>query len=245
MISRFWWLNFVLAVLILTFVMVTIMIWQQDVILTPPNPSEAVKKWPQPFVLNSDSPQVTHYDAVVTQNLYHAQRIEHTPEMPKIESEAVQKEPQAPAMALPAEPRPIETLKTNRLNLFGVMIWEDQKAALVNNLANEEGGQVLVKEGEKIGEYTVRTILPDSLIVGYQSEIYKIPLFDQEKDGKDKPKRKTVKQRVTHEKPETPTILSTKEMPDGDKKLENGDNDEYEWVILNTPFGEKRIRRKK
>ena len=250
MISRFWWLNFVLVVLILTFVTVTIMIWQQDVIFAPPKFSEAVKEWPQPFTMNIEPKPAADYDAVVNQNLYHSQRVEHTPELPKTEPDPVQKQIQVPVKEVPAEPKPIETLKTNRLNLFGVMIWANEKVALVNNLINEEeGGQVLVKEGERVGEYTVRTILPDSLIVGYQSEVYQIPLFDQEKDGKDRPKKKPsntrVKSGVTNLKPEAPTILTTKDMPGGDKALENGDNDEYEWVILNTPFGQKRIKRKK
>ncbi|MCD4719993.1 MAG: hypothetical protein K8S13_09060 [Desulfobacula sp.] len=180
------------------------------------------------------------YDIIAVKNLYNTQRQEHTPRP------VSQKQPLKPVSKPVVEPDPtpemIEILEKKDLYLFGVVIMNDLTLALINDVGGEnQGKQIWVKQKDIIGDYTIEKILPEAIIVSYEKKQYKVPLFDKrEKNEKHTPKKIVAKNKKSVSA-KLPVVLSTKKEDLKEKK----ESEEYEWVILNTPFGERRIKRKK
>jgi len=247
MISRFWWFNFALSVIILVLVMNTIMIWQTDGIIPSPKVSESKTQWPEPLSVEIQKQKTEQYDAIATKNLYNEHRKENIPP-PVIIKEAV------PLPIVPVEkpdpiPEQIDILEKKDLTLYGVMIMKDYRVAFVNDVSGEnEGKQIRVKQKDIIGDYTIERILPRTIIVSYQNKRYKVPLFEKKEENENPAGKMPVSKAWAPVTMKTPLIFSTKEDVNTTKALESKEksaDEESEWIILDTPFGEKRIRRKK
>ncbi len=256
MISRFWWLNFALSIILIFLIINTIMVWQRDVIIEPSKKTDSNIQWPKPLYKENQKPDREQYDTIAKKNLYNSQRKENV-QKPKVKKEV---KPIIQTVAAPkSDPKPvleeIGILEKNDLNLFGVIIMENLKTALINNVGKEKTTkQVWVKSKDRIGEYTIEKILSEMLIVSYAGKQYKVPLFEKKENGKKGKKGKSV---VKNKKPvknkklvkkKTPVILSTKKDTTKIQKIEykeKSSSEEDEWIMVDTPFGKRRMKKRK
>lgn len=155
------------------------------------------------------------------------------------------------------ESQPVaEELKISgeKIMLFGVIMIDGNKSALINNPAKSEGGKDYrwVKAGDRISNLKVVEIQKDRIMLNDGNTEYKISLFDQNKT-KPAPAAAPVK--------EEPKIISTgpttgsggekaAQKPSDTGKTEESDkkaapktqekvkpSEEGEYRIINTPFG--------
>lgn len=245
MISKFWWLNFILSLLILGLVATSVMIWQKQLIITAPKVPPAGNRWPDPLPEKTKKEDRKSYDTIVTENVFHKRRMEYTPIPPPAVKpvKAIKK----PIEKIDIVPKELELLGKNDLNVFGVIIAGNLKYALINNMAQDsEKTQIRVRENEIAGRYTIKKIFPDSIIVKLDNKDYLVPVFEKKEtagpDGKKKltENRKTIVEKV----PAVVVADRDQENKEPETKPKNKD-DGYEWVTFDTPFGKKRIRRKK
>ncbi len=257
MISKFWWVNFLLVITLVIIVAGIIMIWQNKIVLPGSDARKTEKQWPE---ISSFEPPVKakdQYDMIAAKNMYNSARKEH---ILKSEPEKRHQDPVTPAKKeeKPKQaiaPEQVEILNKKDLILYGVILMADYRFAFVNDLdKGDKGAQIKVKETDRIGEYAIKKIFPEFIIVSYQGTSYRVPLF-KEKEGKSTQK-KVAKNNgpAPKEFPEkkgasdaSPRIFDTKakNMLEPKRTASSSNDDEYEWVTLNTPFGKKRIKRKK
>ncbi len=252
MISKLWWVNFLLALFTLLLISGTVMIWQQAVVVPPPSAPASKDRWPDPATQGHALSASEDYNIIALDNLFHEKRIEHTPES------AAPPELPDPAAIPVAEPEPdpvpeeVEVLERKDLNVFGVMILDSLKYAFVNDLDGEDGKkQVRVTEKDEVGPYIIEKILPEHVIVAFQDTHYRVPVFEK-KDGNKPPAASEEKSAGRPEKPatakKTPSVVIASDKDEtqqpGDKKVTDSD-DQDEWIILDTPFGKKRIKKQK
>lgn len=253
MISKFWWVNFILSTTLVLFAVKTTMIWQKNLVLTYAERSAPKMSWPEPMSVKIPEKERGIYDVISEKNLFNDQRREHIPkEVAPEKILAVLPEPERIKEPDTIDkPETVKILEKKDLILYGVILMENYKIAFVNDLENEKASdQIRVKEKDRVAEYTIEKIFPASIIVSYQDTPYRVPLF-KEKPRKSASSPKIVSKEIEKAENEnlirTPMILDTKKpiVQSPVSEVEPDKDDGYEWVILSTPFGEKRIRQKK
>ncbi|MCK4468075.1 MAG: hypothetical protein KAU60_06960, partial [Desulfobacterales bacterium] len=150
----------------------------------------------------------------------------------------------SPERALPdlqeKEPK-VEEIKDLRISgkkffLYGVIIVDDYKAALITNPEAKHGKkkQKWVMVGDSVGAFRVAGIKKDRIILAQGAREHEILLYDMDKPKVGAPVRKNAKPTVVSTVPTKsappPKISKKKELPEG------------EYETISTPFG--KIRRK-
>jgi len=167
MLSRIWVINLVLAILIGISWMG---IWKIRHAGQPPITDAGVL--PQAETASQKSKAVdkkmqesSAYDAIVTKNLFSPERMAN--------------------MADLASSPAVEDLRVSgeKIMLFGVVMVDDYKAAMINNPGKESDGKEYrwVKEGEQISNLKVVKIQKDQISINDGALQYKISLFDPNK----------------------------------------------------------------
>lgn len=217
----------VLAILFLFFARNAHQVWQQRQAIQPaPPPSisstgsagaaTAMRKKP-----NAVSPLDR---TAIELNLFSADRAEYVPPPPKA-IEEVKKELKLPG---------------RKITLFGVVMMQNYRKALIRDPYTKPGQPPhrWVKAGDAIGDYTVRVIQNQGIIVASAGERYKVPLYEigKKRSG------------PVAGKSNTPTVVRSsvevgkKTMTRDKKKTKTELSPEEEYV--KTPFGMIKRRKK-
>lgn len=120
--------------------------------------------------------------------------------------------------------------------LYGVIVMDDYKAALITNTEPKPGKkkQKWVMVGDTAGDFMVVGIKKDMIILAQGAREYEILLYDKDKPKMGAPVRKKAKPTVVSTAPKKsapqPKVSKKKELPEG------------EYKTVSTPFG--KIRRK-
>jgi len=236
MVSRVWVINSVLAIALVICMSNIWEVWHTGTqafsvkrsVVKEKVPTQ-IKKFPEHDVLKESD-----YQNVVEKNLFSPDRVP------------------APAENETADPEIKEYVRISgeKVVLYGVIMVDDYKKALINNPGDRKTGAKnrWVCEGEQIGNLTVRQIQQDEILLVDGSERYRVLLYDPEKVSK--MSDKSVRQNDKDAQPQVimagkKNIIPNKRINKQDnhaKKVTTSTDDEYE--IIDTPFGEiKRKRR--
>lgn len=215
----------VLAILCLFFARNAHQVWQQRQAVRPAPPPSIVSP-PSAGAVNAlrKRPKTTppFEKTAIELNLFSPERAEYVPPPPAPVEEVKE------AIKLPGR----------KITLFGVVMMENYRKALIQDPYRTAGQPPhrWVKAGDTIGDYTVRAIENQGIIVASAGERYNVPLYDAEK------------RRGGHavEKSKKPTVVrssvAVEKKTIREKKNPNGEiapDEEY----VETPFG--MIKRKK
>jgi hypothetical protein len=163
-------------------------------------------------VARKNIPPENLYDVLVKKNLFVQER------------ETAEEEVSAGA----TETEPVPTL-SKEMRLYGVILMDGHKTALVSNPERRAKKDLWVRVGDPLGDFTVSQIEREKIVLEKGKKIYELPLFD-----KNKPERRMIVQSaeepkvVTADKPvekEIPKVQETEKTPDGQP------------VVIKTPFG--------
>jgi hypothetical protein len=223
--SKIWLINISLAVLVIFFGIKSLEVWSKgdETIAEIQTGKNSTNPLPRKMITKRTMPPESAYGIVVDKNLFFPDRAEFIPD----ESEPETKAPQA-------------KVSGKKILLYGVVLMDDYKKALISNPVPEEGERRAkwVKTGDQIGDFSVTGIKKDSIILAEGAKKYEIFLYD-----KDKPKRRT-----TAAGKSRPTVVTTKPAAKSKKRppmpgISKGEkSSDGEYKIVNTPFG--KIRRK-
>ncbi|WP_321491606.1 hypothetical protein [uncultured Desulfobacter sp.] len=257
MISKFWWLNFLLCIMLIFVFANTVMIWQEELVAPVSGSLKKPDAWPEPISIHLSDNDREKYETITARNLYNTKRKEHLPvvtiEKPAVKvPTATEKKETDKEKEIPDQPEKLDALKEESLVLYGVIIMKDYKIALVNDPDPEnKGRQIRVNEKDKIGKYTIEKIFPTDIIVSLKDHLYRVPLFKEneapDEDSARDPFRKAgpaAKDQKQKDAVASPRIINTNRSDDQGvvSKATVDKDDGYEWVIKDTPFGKKRIR---
>jgi len=172
------------------------------------------------------------YEDLAAENLFSPERSEYIPEG------TVPGQDEAQPEALASEDHKV------KIFLYGVVIMEGYKAALVSNPASKKGGtkNLTVKENDLVGDFKVASILKDRIFIEKSNKRYEISLFDEKK-----PARKIIIGKKKGKTGKKPTIVSAanKEKAKPDRKLQK-DKSKSRSSIMSSAFpGSKKLKKGK
>lgn len=183
MLSKVWFVNIVLAVCVIFFAVQTFDVWFTKQKRYPePISSEKQEFQQDKQLVKRNLPPESAYRAIVDKNLFSADRKEYLPPTPDPEID-LSLEPEG-------EIKPFEGFGKNVV-LYGVLIWDDVRKALITNPSSKRGeskdiwvekGDILleVKRHNKVATLKVDDILKDRILVKDESNKYEILLYDKE-----------------------------------------------------------------
>ncbi len=219
MFSKIWLINFFLAVFAISFGLKAYGVWSEEKKSSSEvRPIEKPSSRSEKRIVKRRMPPESDYSVVVEKTLFSPERV----------SADLQKEdPEAEA---------IKDLKVSgkRFFLYGVIIMDDYKAALITNPEIKPGKrkQKWVMVGDTVGGFSVAGIKKDRIILAQGAREYEILLYDKDKPKVRAPARKKAKPTVVSTAPKKsalqPKVSKKKKLPEG------------EYKIVSTPFGETR-----
>ncbi|QTA80614.1 Uncharacterized protein dnl_29240 [Desulfonema limicola] len=164
------------------------------------------------------------YKVIVDRNLFSPDREEFIPDETQPEPEQI-------------------NISGRKISLYGVIIMDDYKKALIDNPVREPGDrpEKWVQVGDIVGELTVAAINSESILLNEGSKKYEISLYDKEK------KRLRSAPAPVEERSSAPNVVSAgsekpRQKPSDTSNKEKISEDEYE--IVKTPFGDIKRRKK-
>jgi hypothetical protein len=170
MIPRIWLINVILALCTLFAGSMAYRVWVQEEPLergAPPSaPSVSAPEKTQPnkgtFLRESA------YSVIAERSLFSSDRKESIPEEPKVVKE---KKP--------------PVISGNRIHLYGVIIMEDERKALIDNPVRglDEPQMKWVSIGDTFSDLRIAGIEPESILLRQGKNEYEIFLYDDEKKG--------------------------------------------------------------
>jgi len=234
MFSKVWLINCVLAVILLISGINTWDLWHAEIETIPENrsvlkedESGTKKKLPKHNLLSTSA-----YDTMVEKNLFMPDRASHLPdpEMAGSDSDDIR-------------------ISGEKVILYGVLILDDYKKAMINNLDSTIKGQShqWVKEGDRVGNLRVMQIKKDRIMLADGPRKYKVLLYDKKKEQKTKISTKSKVQ--SQPKPKIvsggskPSTTSKKKPVKSQEEIVNITPD-GKYEVINTPLGKvKRLRK--
>ncbi len=174
MFSRITLINIVLAGLLIFFGIKFINIWSEEMNSVLETPiTEKPKDKPKKKAAKAGMPLESSYEVVAEKNLFSSERAELKQE----------EKPEQRAQ----NPRQVRAY-ADKLVLYGVVVMEDYKKALVHNPKSVKGKRKArwVEEGDRIGHLTVISIERDRVLFKGGDKEYTMFLYD-----KGKPKKRT------------------------------------------------------
>lgn len=241
MVSKAWVIN-IFLMLTIGFVSINIWdIWQKETVDLPgivsgKKDTIAPKKRK---ILKDRLKSASEYEAIVDNNLFAPNRMANI---------------QAPDESL------METDETVRIDgekvmLYGVIILDDYKKALINNpyKKKDKRDQLWIVEGERVGDLKVLQIGQDQILLSDGIKNYNISLYDPKKRKKLKSKSQKSKapqvisaggKAGSSGKKSRPAYRKAKsskaDLPKKHKKVSESDDGKFE--IIDTPFGKIKRR---
>jgi hypothetical protein len=253
MFSKLWFINILLVFGVIFFAVKTFDIWTtQNKQLPEPISSARQEIQTEKQVVKRNLPPESSYRAIADKNLFSADRKEYLPPTPDSELE--------PNLDHEAEIKPFDGFGKNVI-LYGVMIWNDTKKALITNPERKSGDpqDIWVQKGDtlleinrrdKVAALKVHDILNDRILVKDGASKYEILLYDKEK-----PKHREMitmdeapAEVITHReitRPATRTRIDRSQTRESIKDMGSESNEEAQepqFEIINTPFGEIKRR---
>ena len=225
MLSKKWAINIFLAFFFVFFGIKTCCVWfegeQPDIKVDAAKKSarRTVKK----KIVKKKIPSESAYTDIVGMNLFSPDRKEYIPEEPETESL-------------------VKEIKKSgkRIILYGVIIADDYKSALINDPEAKRGQRKSkwVKEGETIQGLKLAAIEEDRIFLTEGADGYEIFLYDANKP----------KTREHIAKETTPKVVVTKPKPKKKKAKPavsmKKETREGEYEIISTPFGNVKRRKR-
>jgi len=253
MFSKLWLINVVLVVGVLFFAVKTFDVWFHGRKDHPePIPVTRQEIQPERQFAKRNLPPESAYRNIADKNLFSEDRKEYLPPTldPELDS----------SLEHEGEIKPFEGFGKN-VTLYGVLIWDDIKRALITNPDRKSGepqdiwvkkGDTLleVKRRDRVATLKVDEILNDRILVRDESSKYEILLYDKEK----------ARQREMIRMDEAPEVMSPRDAPRTSSRTrptpaqrrevpqtqapETGteEAEEPQYEIINTPFGEIKRR---
>ena len=185
MFSKIWLINFVLTVLALIMGFNTYNVWVRD---EQKIEIKDNKKFKTPLNVKKINSRKTlpesSYRVIVDKNLFSPDREEFIPEKTETEVKQVK-------------------ISGRKITLYGVIIMDNYKKALIDNPAREMDDPLhkWVKEGDMVGDFIVATINNESILLKEGIKKYEILLYDE---------KKRRPQTISVNRSTAPKIVSTK-----------------------------------
>jgi len=221
MFSKIWFINLFLALFAIFFGLKAYGVWsEEEKTVMEMQAVESHRARPKKRIVKRRMPPESAYSVVVERTLFSPERA-----LPDLQEE----EP---------EVEEIKDLKVSgkKFFLYGVIIMDDYKAALITNPEIKPGKkrQKWVMVGDAVGDFMVAGINKDMIILAEGIKEHKIFLYDKDKPKAGVPVSKKAKPTVVSTAPKKstpqPKVSEKKELPEG------------EYKTVSTPFGN--IRRK-
>ena len=221
MFSKIWLINLFLAVFAISFGLKAYGVWSEgEKGSSGVRPIEKSLSLSKKRIVTKRMPPESAYSVVVERTLFSPERA-----LPDLQEE----EP---------EVEEVKDLKVSgkKFFLYGVIIMDDYKAALITNPEIKPGKkrQKWVMVGDAVGDFMVAGIKKDMIILAEGVREHKIFLYDKDKPKAGVPVSKKAKPTVVSTAPKKstprPKVSEKKELPEG------------EYKTVSTPFGN--IRRK-
>lgn len=228
MSPKIWMMNLILAAVSLFFGINAYQVWNRD---TDPGKAAAVaeraeskpEEDPVERFVRRRMPAESAYEIVAVQNLFSPDRREMLPEEPSPDAE-----PEPAVMTHP--------ISGEAIILYGVVIREESRKALINNPGKQTGGrdQIWVKAGDALANLKVHEIREDRIFLTEGSRKYEILLHD-----KNKAKSRKVAAPPSQKAPEAPTVITNappKVKPQKPEKPPGNQAPSIEKRMLDNPF---------
>ena len=257
MFTKIWLINIGLAVFFIFFGIKALDVWTKEA-LTPLEiktvKAAATSMEDIRTVKNSVLSELV-YESVASQNLFSPERTEPRTEEPEQEKESEEKKP------VDKPPK----ISGREISLYGVIIMEGYVSALISNPKPESGerNSKWVKVGDLIGDFEVKEIKEESVVLIEGNERYEIKLFDEAKARKAAPSSKAAAKEIKPTVIDTSTKEKSKVQVIDDKakvrpRIDKKDDKEgtpkgvHEWKpkpgekykVIDTPFGKVKVRDK-
>jgi len=236
-------INFILIVTIIIEGLMIVRLWSSeavDVAYIKNRPSKVIKLDNIPVYEKKVTPLSAYVD-IVKYNLFSSKREAFIKELPEPEPES------EVAPEIKKDDR-VEKLTTDKIILYGVIIMDDYRKALVS--VSDKKNQlesIWIEKDEVLDNFIVDTIERDRIIVSANNKRYSVLLYNVEKPKKrNYSKQKPVKKKISAQPPKKvkpvtrvkPIIPESKQ--DSKKKISDG-----EYEIISTPFGDFKRKKKK
>ncbi len=257
MFSKLWFINIVLVVGVIFFAVKTFDVWfsrQKQYPEPIPQTKQEIQQEKQ-FTKRNVPPE-SSYRVIADKNLFSEDRKEYLP--PTIDSELES------ALENETEIKPFDGFGKN-VTLYGVMIWDDIKKALITNPDRKTGepqdiwvqkGDTLleIKRRDRVATLKVDEILNDRILVRDETSKYEILIYDKEKTRKremikmdeapeviipgETPRAASRTRQAQPQQREIPPNTPNNTAPDSQSE----EAPEPQFEIINTPFGEIKRR---
>ncbi len=240
MLSKIWIINIALAALI---AVSWFGIWSSRQSGAPPVPgvsdvSDADATAEKPKVSEKKAPDPSEYDAIVEKNLFSPDRMAN--------NITIESQPVAEELKISGE----------KVMLYGVVIVDDYKAALINNPSREANAKEYrwVREGETIDNLKVVAIQTRHILLNDDTTQYKILLYDPKKSHKKEAASRTASApaevKAGHQASPENVIVGSEtavkkqaaeqpkpasDTPGSGKNVKTSEDSDYE--MIDTPFG--------
>ena len=224
MFSKIWLINLVLAVFAIFFGLKAYGVWSEGEKGFSEAPLiEKPSSRPKKRIVKKRMPPESDYSVVVERTLFSPERA--LPDLQEGEPEAEE----------------IKDLKVSgkRFFLYGVIIMDDYKAALITNPEVKRGKkkQKWVMVGDSVGGFRVAGIKKDMIILAEGAREYEILLYDKDKPKGGAPARKK-------SKPTVVKAAQTKSRPQQTKVLKKKKSSEAIREAIMTRFGKINLKSK-
>ncbi len=232
--SKIFFINIILVIFILFEGMSIIRLWNSEKSFQTIEKIKKIKQKPLKTIRlhQLNELPLSAYTDSVKKNLFSEKRTEYTPE--KIKSEPkkevkgnVKKDPE------------IKKLNTSKILLFGIILMEDIKKALVSDVdKTSDRPSIWVEQGDSIDGFLIDSIEKDRLIVSNSGEKFSILLYDKKKPKK----RKSIQKKNQKKSSKKIITKEPKKQVIAPKTIEN-ENTKFE--VISTPFGDFKRKKKK
>lgn len=220
---RVWLINIVLLGMVVFFGIRAYGVWSQGMEIPGKDPGSGSSKrdvGPSKTIIKKEMPPASAYDVLVRKDLF-------SPRRQAPEEKAAEVEKNLPP--IPAEAK--------KILLFGVILMEGYKTALVSNpdQKSAKDNDLWVKEGDHLGDFKVSLIEKEKIVLEKDKESFDVFLYD-----KGKPERRTVVQKPTEPK----VVAAGPTEPAAKPKVSRPENPpDTEYEIIKTPFGDRKVKK--
>lgn len=231
MSRRIFFINFILVILVIIEIFSIIHLWSSDGSLSEFVNTDSIKplKFKGSRILHRGKLPISVYDNIVKKNLFASDRKEYIKELVVSKPEPEVKPEAKPDVKIP---------DTNNITLYGVIIMDDYKKALVTDIdRTSDRNSIWVKKGDTLGSFTVKDIKKDKLIVANSGKDFFILLYD----------KKNPKQRDYVRQVNTPAekVIKTAPAPAKPVASSPSSDKDNDYKIISTPFGQFKVKKRK
>ncbi len=226
---KLWGLNILLAAAMTVFSLQAYKTWTAPQETIPvAEPETSAPKTPLPKLIDFNLPSESVFEDVVRKHLFSENRKEKAIQAPP--AEEVEVEVKA------------ATISGKKIILYGVIIMDDVKKAMIQNPTRKAGNPeyIWVQEGEKLHNLRIKTIQPDRILLTEKGKKFVVLLHDQtsskKRAGGTSPRKKqkppTKKTTQSNAKPQSKHIAASPAA-----RPAKAEDSSAEYETIKTPFG--------